>query len=316
MRFFFLFFASISFCFTSTAWATFKCPPYASPSQLPQSNSTRYLPITNPQTPIVNQQLFYNDLESISDQYTFLRNQESDPITLNTLYQQEIDAIKDLTVIYPKPQILHCLCKSGFKANWQKRQCETDYSVRYEAPILTPKLKHIVFHDMEEDSMERAAAIYLRNRNIIHGRPDGTFHGSEYVNRAELTKFLIHTIGPEYGTYTNPFSDVLEDQWYTQYVLEAYDRGITEGYEDGSFRPRKTVNTAEFLKMLSNTLSLQTNAPYTYQDVSASDWFAPYVGIAEQYDLFPNRPYKQLQPKKVLTRNEVALALYKILQAN
>lgn len=89
----------------------------------------------------------------------------------------------------------------------------------------------------------------------------------------------------------------------------AIDNGIISGYEDHTFRAGNTINTAEFLKMLSKTFNLADNLPHSYVDVDASAWYAPLAGIASVYQLFPERE-SNLEPGRNLTRTEVAIALY------
>jgi len=98
-----------------------------------------------------------------------------------------------------------------------------------------------------------------------------------------------------------------------KYVIKSAEKGIIEGSPDGLFQPAKTVNTAEFLKMLTESFNLPKNLSYNYNDAWDTDWYGPYVGIAQKYNLFPSRSSQYLQPAKELTRNEVAVAIWKIL---
>ena len=171
------------------------------------------------------------------------------------------------------------------------------------------------FPDTEIDNLIGMAAAELYRRAIIGGYPDGEFKGNQNVNRAEASKFLLLA---RYGTVneisnSGKFPDVLDGQWYTKYVVTAADKGIINGHPDGTFRPADTVNTAEFLKMLSLTFGLQLNLPHSFSDVSTEDWFAIYAGTAEEYNLFPSRS-QYLLPSDTLTREEVAVAIYQFLQ--
>lgn len=134
------------------------------------------------------------------------------------------------------------------------------------------------------------------------------------MNRAEAAKFLLLARFQSVGDVPNSgqFGDVLDSQWYTKFVVTAAQKGIINGYPDGFFRPANQVNTAEFLKMLSLTFGLQLNMSFKYRDVPSDSWFAQYAGIAQQYDLFPNRT-SHLNPEKPLTRSEVAVAIYQYL---
>ncbi|OGJ49537.1 hypothetical protein A2335_01410 [Candidatus Peregrinibacteria bacterium RIFOXYB2_FULL_32_7] len=169
------------------------------------------------------------------------------------------------------------------------------------------------FSDTNVNTLEGVAAAELYRRAVIGGYSNGEFKGSKDVNRAEAAKFLLLAKEiPVYKVDSSVFWDVIPTQWYGEFVEMAAALGIIEGYTDGSFKPANGVNTAEFLKMLTETFDLETNLPYLYVDVPATSWYAKYAGAAEKYDLFPERT-TNLYPSKTLTRNEVAVAIYQYL---
>ena len=110
------------------------------------------------------------------------------------------------------------------------------------------------------------------------------------------------------------FPDVKEGEWYVKYIIDAADLGIIDGYPSGNFKPAQTVNTAEFLKMLSRTFDLPENQEQDFADVDTDAWYAPYVGNVPALDLFPNRDPGFLEPGRDMTRGEVAIALYRIMR--
>ncbi|MDD5469876.1 MAG: S-layer homology domain-containing protein [Candidatus Peribacteraceae bacterium] len=170
------------------------------------------------------------------------------------------------------------------------------------------------FPDTYMNSVWGKAAAELYRRSVIRGFPDGEFKGGQSVNRAEAAKFLLLA---RYETVPstsdqNRFHDVPNDQWFANFVHYAAEKGIIAGYPDGLFRPANTVNTAEFLKMLSLTFDIASSGEYPYTDVKSDDWFAPYAGVAKRYDLFPDR-YQKLLPSRLLTRGDVALVIYQYL---
>lgn len=170
---------------------------------------------------------------------------------------------------------------------------------------------YVVFPDVNEEALEGTAALELYRRNVIGGYSDGEFKGGNDVNRAEAAKFLMLA---RYGLFdltvtTEPFPDVPVTEWFAPYVKRCAEEGIINGYPDGDFKPADTVNTAEFLKMLTLTFDLEEGLPYTYTDVSETDWFSVYAGAAQHYDLLPERG-TQLLPDQNMTRNEVAVAIY------
>ncbi|MBT4585325.1 S-layer homology domain-containing protein [Candidatus Peregrinibacteria bacterium] len=171
------------------------------------------------------------------------------------------------------------------------------------------------FPDTSLSTLEGRASAELYRRAVIGGFPDGEFKGDRPVNRAEAAKFLLLARFGEISNVSNSgrFPDVLDGQWYTKYVVTAANKGIISGHPDGTFKPADGVNTAEFLKMLTLTFDLQTNLPFSYRDVSSSDWFSQYAGIAKKYNLFPDRT-SYLSPARALTRSEVSVAIYQFLQ--
>ena len=183
----------------------------------------------------------------------------------------------------------------------------------YEDEVLTT-FNSNPFPDTNISDLEGKAAAELYRRAVIGGFPDGQFKGVRMVNRAEAAKFLLLA---RFGTVAEvsnngQFSDVLDGQWYTSFVVTAALKGIIGGYPDGSFKPANSVNTAEFLKMLTLTFGLDENQSYSYSDVPSDAWFARYAGTAKRYNLFPKRS-GQLKPEQELTRNEIAVAIYQYL---
>ncbi|MBI4235163.1 S-layer homology domain-containing protein, partial [Candidatus Peregrinibacteria bacterium] len=171
------------------------------------------------------------------------------------------------------------------------------------------------FSDTDLSTLEGIAAAELYRRGIIGGYEDGEFKGYRTVNRAEIAKFLLLAKYGEVSSVKNngKFSDVKEGEWYVKYVVTAYNKGIINGYSDGTFKPGNPVSIAEALKMIALTFNLKLNLSYDFKDVDSKDWFAKYAGIVEKYDLLPKKD-KYLNPGSKMTRNEVAVAIYQYLK--
>ncbi len=184
----------------------------------------------------------------------------------------------------------------------------------YEDEVFTT-FENNPFPDTNINNIEGKAAAELYRRAVIGGFPDGEFKGTRDVNRAEAAKFLLLARETQVQELSNngKFWDVKEGEWYVKYVMTAAQKGIINGYPDGSFKPADTVNTAEFLKMLTLTFNLEKNLSYSYTDVNSSDWFGQYAGAAQKYNLFPKGSASQLQPGRYLSRNEVVVAIYQYL---
>lgn len=208
---------------------------------------------------------------------------------------------------------------------WSHNSNSIELNISGSLPPLPPKIAYNYmqildniedytspFPDLNLTTLLGKAAAELWRRDIISGYLDGQFKSANHVNRAEAAKFLVTAKygGPLSSDYTPPFSDVPSDVWFTKYVNTAHIHSIIDGYQDGSFGPGNTVNTAEFIKMIALTFKLPQSLPYTYWDVSDDQWFAPYAGAVQVYNLFPLRSSNNLDPGQLMTREEVAIAIY------
>lgn len=128
---------------------------------------------------------------------------------------------------------------------------------------------------------------YLYQHNMVDGYPDGSFKPRNEINRAELLKMLVKAARVEVGTGDEScFQDVPAGLWYTPYVCKAKQLGWVSGYPDGTFKPDRTVNKFETLKMISNAF----NWPETYckpfeeaiggifypKGIDVKAWYFPY----------------------------------------
>lgn len=83
---------------------------------------------------------------------------------------------------------------------------------------------------------------------------------------------------------TVSFSDVPPSHPAFAAVEELKERGILQGYEDGTFRPGTTVNRAEAVKIVVAPLVSEDDlAQYTssqFTDIPAGTWYLPFVEAA------------------------------------
>ena len=70
------------------------------------------------------------------------------------------------------------------------------------------------------------------------------------------------------------FSDLAADHWAYNNIQTLVNEGTINGYEDGTFKPSKSVTRAEFVKMLG-----KWNQKYsgTYSDLSEKHWAYEYI---------------------------------------
>lgn len=160
------------------------------------------------------------------------------------------------------------------------------------------------------------AILYLANKGIIQGYPDGTIRIFPYINRAEVTKILVegNDVTPDPLIYNNCFDDVVDD-WYAPYVCYAKEQGWVQGYADGNFKPAQTILRSEVLKLIlvSQKYEIPKEAGFIpYEDVVTTEWYAPYVRVGYEHNLIPEIGPK-FNPANEMTRGEAFEILFRTL---
>jgi len=140
-----------------------------------------------------------------------------------------------------------------------------------------------------------------------------------HVTRAEAVMILLSSITPEMPEHVNNgrYPDVINGEWYVPYIFEAVERRILDGApSDGLIHPHRPVTRAEFLKIMSSAFGIPMNLSYEYSDVSTSDWYSPFAGIAYNYRLFQSPERSRLIPNALLTHKEVSEILQIVFKAH
>ena len=119
----------------------------------------------------------------------------------------------------------------------------------------------------------------------MEGFPNGTFRPDAEVTRAEMLKILIKGglgIEPDDSVRADCFNDVKVEDWYSNYVCYAKNKGWAIGYENGNFRPNSPINKVEALKflVLINNIYGNNSISLPYLDVVSGQWYENYVKAA------------------------------------
>lgn len=119
----------------------------------------------------------------------------------------------------------------------------------------------------------------------------------------------------ETPTHGGPFLDVRPKDKYATAIAAMKERGIIQGYPDGTFRSAQTVARAELLKMLLDAKGLSPigrEFSACFKDVF-NQWFAPYACVAKREGWIKGYPDGTFQPGKTVTRAEAVTMAARIL---
>lgn len=113
------------------------------------------------------------------------------------------------------------------------------------------------------------------------------------------------------GTYAATFSDTVS-HWAEDSIEYMVDKGIVNGYPDGTFLPEQSVTRVEFIKMICETFGLSATTRISFSDVSSDQWFYPYVARAAAQGFLLNYG-SSMDPTAILSRQEAAALLVRYL---
>ena len=111
------------------------------------------------------------------------------------------------------------------------------------------------------------------------------------------------------------FSDIA-GHWAAEFIMNLYELGIIEGYEDGTYRPNIEVNRAEFTKMVLAAFDIdvpETVDEAPFSDVETGLWYTPYIAKAKELGIVEGYADGTFRPTATVNRVE---ALKIVLEAS
>jgi len=105
----------------------------------------------------------------------------------------------------------------------------------------------------------------------------------------------------------NIFTDVNMEgiSYYQDGISFLKDKGVISGYEDGSFKPYKSINRAEFLKILELTFPGEGGfqlykAKKCFSDIDPRAWYTEYICYAKENGVISGYPDGTFKPEQTI----------------
>ena len=109
------------------------------------------------------------------------------------------------------------------------------------------------------------------------------------------------------------FQDVPESYKNATAIAYLQEKGIINGYPDGTFRPDNLVNRAEFLKIIIEGSGIKTDisTKTSFSDINNKAWYAPYVRKAYASGWIQGYTDGTFRPEQTITKVEALKILGK-----
>ena len=121
------------------------------------------------------------------------------------------------------------------------------------------------YSDVSADDWFNNAVSTLTNAGVLDGYEDGTFKPNGNITRAEFATITARFFEATYDG-ENLFPDI-EGHWAQDYINEAANAGIVDGYPDGTFRPQQFITRAEAVTMVNRTIERHPDADHLLDDM-------------------------------------------------
>lgn len=156
-------------------------------------------------------------------------------------------------------------------------------------------------------SSSAAEINYLMSKKIINGYPDGTFRPKQAVTRAEAAIMLGKALNLNGWKRTTPFKDVAATSVASGYIASAVQKGIINGYSDGTFRPEEPITRVHMALLLQRAFNLTEKSSVYFKDVPSSGTEYDAINTIATAGLASGYPDGTFQPKNSVTRQDFAV---------
>ena len=160
------------------------------------------------------------------------------------------------------------------------------------------------------------AVAYVTANGLMNGTGPDTFSPDAGADRSMVATLIWRMAGQPLGNITGTFSDVPLDQWYTDAIDWAAERGVITGSE-GKFRPFEVVTRQDLAVMLyryAGSPSANVAVLAWYEDYTqVSGYAANALAWAVEKGII-NGSGTALMPREGATRLQLAAILMRYQQ--
>ena len=174
------------------------------------------------------------------------------------------------------------------------------------------------YTDIDMEAWYHDGIHYCLDEGLMDGVGTGLFAPSATTSRAMIVTILWRLQGSPEAEAEETFTDVAPGDWYADAIAWAAEKGVAEGYEDGSFRPNDAITREQLAAMLWR----YAGSPEADGDLSAfadgadtSSWAEQAMSWAVARGLLTGVDNDRLAPGGQATRAQTATLLMRFAQS-
>lgn len=164
------------------------------------------------------------------------------------------------------------------------------------------------FSDLEVDDWAYNSILNLVKKGIVSGDTVGTIRPDGNVTREEVAKMMVvarrFAISQDTAIEAQDADSVSD--WAKGYFKTAIEKGIINGYTDGTVRGTGEVNRAEMATIIVRSInaSIDSFTASSFADITEADWYAKYVECAKTLGIVNGYQDGSFRGEDLVTRRE------------
>ena len=125
------------------------------------------------------------------------------------------------------------------------------------------------------------------------------------VSAALVASSIGAVVGP---TSAATFTDLSQTNSHYENIMSLLERGVVNGYPDGTYRPNVAVTRGQAAKIIANTLNLDLEniSNPKFKDVPVNHQYYPYVAALVQAGILSGYSDQTFKPGDTITRGQMA----------
>ena len=182
------------------------------------------------------------------------------------------------------------------------------------------------FDDLEGSRWAVSYIDYAAHKGIINGDGDGKFRPGDSISREEFLKIAIEALnigkGAELPPMTLGYTDVTEDDWFTEYVKKGIYYGIINGISETEFGAGMALTRQDAAVIL---MRVKETAKLAFADAAEETEFTDGAEIAgyakdavvrlQKAGIINGYESGEFRPEGGITRAEAAKLIYMTLKS-
>ncbi|WP_142825897.1 S-layer homology domain-containing protein [Planococcus soli] len=168
--------------------------------------------------------------------------------------------------------------------------------------------------DLQESHPFYEEIMYLMDKGVVTGYPDGSIRPDRVVTRAEAAVMIGRVKDLNETKRETPFSDVPAGHYASGSIAEAAQAGYIIGYKDGTYRPNQPVSRGDMALIIQRVFDLNFIYFHDIKDVPDEAYYYDAITRLIAANIAIGYPDSTFRPKVEVTRAQFSAFLARALE--